>query len=259
MKIFDVNSLELKKYFDFFWAFTEKEIKVRYKRAIFGFLWVILNPLLQMVVIGIIFSVFMKVPDYFLLLFSGLLPWGFFSLSLSKATSSFVNEGALFKKCTFPKELVLFSIIFSDVVHMIVSMMLLFLFLIFTGKLYFPQILLFILGIIWLLIFTIGFSLITATLQVRYRDISFFVKSILVFWFYATPILYDLTMIPKSLYVVFLLNPLTTIFEIFHLAVLNRGVIVGEIFFVNLLLTILIFILGVMIFRKENKYFVDWL
>ena len=99
---------DLKQYFDFLWAMTEKEIKARYKRAVFGFLWVILNPVLQMFIIGIIFSFFIKIPNYFLFLFTGLLPWQFFSLSLSKATPSEL----FFKKLDFQLKLFLSRLFF---------------------------------------------------------------------------------------------------------------------------------------------------
>src|SRR3989344_8880626 len=94
----------LKHYFDFLWAMTEKEIKVRYKRAVFGFLWVVVNPLLQMIIIGFVFRFFIKEPikNYFLFLLVGLLVWNFFNLSLSKATSSIVYERTLIKKAKFP-------------------------------------------------------------------------------------------------------------------------------------------------------------
>src|SRR3989337_4058776 len=99
-----------RNYFDFLWEMTEKEIKARYKRAIFGFLWVILNPVLQMIIIGVIFSYFIKIPNYFLFLFTGLLPWQFFSLSLTKATPSIVYERSLLQKARFPIEAIPISI-----------------------------------------------------------------------------------------------------------------------------------------------------
>jgi len=249
----------LKHYLDFLWAMTEKEIKARYKRAVFGFLWVVLNPVLQMLIIGFIFSFFIKIPNYFLFLFTGLLPWTFFSLSLSKATPSIVYERSLLQKAKFPKEAIPVSIILSNFVNMIVSLVLFLSFLSITGKLIFPQLFLLIPGLIWLLVFTIGFSLLTATLQVRFRDVNFFVQTLLILWFYATPILYSLRLIPVKLHPIFALNPLTSIFELFHFSVLNQGTINCQLVAINLFLTILIMILGVLTFKKQRKYFIDWL
>ena len=185
-------------YLDFLWAMTEKEIKARYKKAVFGFLWVILNPLLQMLIIGFIFSFFIKIPNYFVFLFTGLLPWGFVSLSLSKTTPSFVYERTLLQKAKFHKSTIPISIILSNFFHLLVSLGFLILFLVVAGKLPFPHILLIIPTLIWLLAFTIGFSLLSSSLQVKFRDINFFVQSPLMLLFYATPILYNLTLIPPE-------------------------------------------------------------
>src|SRR3989304_2803226 len=103
----------MKNYLDFILTMTQKEIKARYKRAVFGFLWIVLNPILQMIIIGVIFSFFIKIENYFLFLFSGLLPWQFISLSISKATPSIVFERALLQKAKFPIESIPVSIILA--------------------------------------------------------------------------------------------------------------------------------------------------
>src|SRR3989344_4134477 len=121
----------LKNYLEFLWVMSEKETKVRYKRAVFGFLWVVLNPSLQMLIIGVVFSLFIKIPNYFLFLFTGLLPWQFFSLSLSKATPSIVNERSILQKAKFPIEAIPISIILANLFNMIVSLTLFIIILIF--------------------------------------------------------------------------------------------------------------------------------
>jgi len=247
----------LRHYLDFLWAMTEKEIKARYKRAVFGFLWVVLNPVLQMLIIGIIFSFFIKISNYFLFLFAGLLPWQFFSLSLSKATTSFVNERALIQKAKFPKESIPISIILSNFIHLVISLFLFLSLLLVIGREINLQILLLIPTLIWLLIFTIGFSLLAATLQVRYRDISFFNQTLLTLWFYVTPILYNLTLIPDKVRFLFALNPLTSIFELFHFSILGSGAINFQIVAINLFFSMAILILGVLVFKKQEKYFTD--
>ena len=250
---------DLKQYFDFLWAMTEKEIKARYKRAVFGFLWVILNPVLQMFIIGIIFSFFIKIPNYFLFLFTGLLPWQFFSLSLSKATPSIVFERALLQKARFPIEAIPVSIILSNFIHMAISLSLLLLLLAFLGKLMFPQVFLVVIALIWLLFFTIGLSLLTATMQVRFRDTNFFIRTLLVLWFYVTPVLYNLSLMPRELHLIFALNPLTSIFELFHFSLLNQGIINLYIIIANLIITLIVVIAGFIVYKRQHNYFVDWL
>jgi ABC-2 type transport system permease protein len=247
----------MKNYFDFLLAMTEKEIKVRYKGATFGFMWMVINPVLQMLVIGFVFSFFIEIPNYYLFLLTGLLPWFFFSRSVSKATSSIVDERALLQKAKFPINAIPVSIILANFLHLLISILILSIFLLITGVLFFPQILLLIPALIWLALITIGISLFSATLQVRYREVNFFVQTLLVLWFYATPVLYELTLIPPKLRYLFALNPLTTIFELFHSSFLNRGLIDGQIVILNLLFSVIIMALGIGIFRKQKKYFVD--
>jgi len=249
----------MKNYFDFIWAMTEKELKARYKRAVFGFLWILLNPLLQMAIIGVILSFFIKIDNYFLFLFSGLLPWQFVSLSLTKATPSIVYERALLQKAKFPIESIPISIVIANFINMAVSFILFFIILLFLGKLDVWAVVLSTPVLIWLLFFTVGLSLLTSSLQVKYRDVNFFVQTALILWFYVTPVLYNLSLIPKELFPVFALNPLTSIFEILHHLLFKQGVIDYRIIAINLLLSILIVFLGIYIFKKEHKYFVDWL
>lgn len=254
-----INEFNVKQYLDFLWAMTEREFKARYKRAVFGFLWVVLNPLLQMFIIGIIFSFFIKIPNYFLFLFTGLLPWTFFSLSISKTTSSFVFERSLLQKAKFPKEAIPLSIIFSSFLHLLISLVLFIAFLGVTGKLKFPSILLMTPALAWLLAFTIGCSLFTSTLQVKYRDINFFVQTLLTLWFYASPVLYSLQLIPSSLRPMFALNPLASILELFHLAVLGQGILNFQMIAINLAISIVVLWLGIVTYKRQHKYFVDWL
>src|SRR3989344_1682486 len=107
---------ELRHFWELLWSMTEKELQVRYKHTIFGFLWLIANPLLQMLIIGFIFPLFVKEPitHYSYYLFTGLLAWDFFFLSLSKATPSIVNERSLIKKSVFPRMVIPLSIILSN-------------------------------------------------------------------------------------------------------------------------------------------------
>ena len=249
----------LKNYFDLLWAFTEKELKVRYKKAFLGFFWVFLNPILQMAIIGFVFSFFIKIPNYYLFLVLGLLCWQFFSISINKATICFVNERTLLQKAKIPKESIPLSIILSNFIHLVISLIIYSIFLWAVGKFLISGLLLIIPALLWLLILTIGISLITASLNVRFRDINFFVQSITILWFYATPVLYSLELIPPNLHSLFALNPLTSPFVLIQRAYLGFGLISNQILLINLVISILLLVLGVKIFQKKNHYFIDWL
>ncbi len=251
---------QVKHYIDFLWAMTEKEIKARYKHTLFGFLWILLNPILQMVVIGFVFSFFVRVPveNYYLFLISGLLPWQFFSLSLSKATPSFVYERSLLQKSYFPREVIPLSIIFSNFIHFTFSLLLLVAFLLITNNLFFKIIYL-IPASVLLLLFTMSVSLFAATLQVRYRDVNFFVQSLLGLWFYATPIVYNLALIPSRFAFLYYLNPLSAIFELFHTSVVNQALPDIQLLIINCVIMAILTTISLYIFKKERLFFVDWL
>lgn len=245
---------------------TEKEIKARYKSTILGFLWMFLNPLFQMLIIGFIFQSFIKVPinNYYLFLFTGLLPWNFFSYSLTKATPSIVYERSLIQKAKFPRESIPLSIIFSNFFHFLISLLLLLIFLVISGSLKFnnltlPQFSNFVISVVWLLSFTCGLSLLTTALNVKYRDVNFFIQALVILWFYATPVMYSLQVLPDRYFFLFQLNPLTYPFELFRSSLINSPLPHINIFWANLALAIVIILLGIFIFKQEEKTFSDWL
>lgn len=249
----------IRYYLDLLWAMSEREVKGRYKRAFFGFLWVILNPVLQMVVIGMVLSFFIKIPNYFTFLFIGLLPWQFFSLSLSKATPSFVNERSLLQKAKFPLETIPLSIVLANFFHMLIAFSLLLPILFISG--HWPGISVFLVVpiLIWLFIVTTGLCILSSSLNVRFRDIAFFVQTLLTLGFYATPIIYSLGSIPTYLQVFMALNPLAAIFELLHAVLLGVGHVSSTVLTINIVVTIFIVILAWFVFRKHARYFVDWL
>ncbi len=239
---------------------TEKELKARYKNTVFGFLWVLVNPLMQMLVIGFVFRLFIKepIPNYYLYLLVGLLVWNFFSLTLAKTTPSIVNERSLIKKASFPREVIPLSIIFSNFINMVIAFGLLLVPVLFSGIITinnFPRL---ILGVILLLTFTIGISLFTSALNVRYRDINFFVQALLIIWFYATPVVYSVSVIPHSLIWLWRLNPLTVIVQLFQNAMVSAPKPGIGMLTANTLIIVSTLIIGIKLFKKESKNFDDW-
>lgn len=255
----NVSKPSINHYLDLLWVMTEKEIKVRYKKNILGFLWIILNPLLQMVIIGVVFSLFIKIPNYFLFLLSGLIPWTFFSQASSRATVSIVNERSLLKKAKFPIEVIPFSIVLSSFFNLIISLILLTTIILLTKTAVLTNILFLIPASIWLLVITSGVSLLTSALYVQYRDVGFMVRTLITLGFYATPVVYSLSLIPARLRFIFALNPLASIVELFHLSLLKQGAIDRTILSVNILITIAFLLLGLLLYIRKRKYFVDWI
>ncbi|OGG29045.1 hypothetical protein A2973_04910 [Candidatus Gottesmanbacteria bacterium RIFCSPLOWO2_01_FULL_49_10] len=250
----------MRHFFELLWGMTEKELRARYKYTVLGFFWLVLNPILQMLVIGFIFTFFMKEPigNYYYYLFIGLLIWNFFSLSLTKATPSIVYERSLIKKARFPHAVIPLSIILSSFMHFVLAFGLFLVPVFFLGTFSLTRIPQLLFGIILLTTFTGGLSLLTTALNVRFRDINFFVQAVLIVWFYATPIIYSLTMIPQHLLWLWRINPMTSILQLFQHALLD-GIPPGPLMLaVNTGIVMVIVVLGIFVFQSESKFFDDW-
>jgi ABC-2 type transport system permease protein len=251
---------EFQHFLELLYEMTKKELLVRYKYTVFGFFWLIANPILQMLVIGFIFRFFIKDPIayYFHHLFIGLLVWNFFSLSLTKATPSIVYERSLIKKAYFPREVIVLSIILSNFIHVLIAFGLFLFAILFIGKLTVAGIMLGMLSLVLLLVFTMGLSLLTSALNVRYRDVNFFVQALLIIWFYATPIVYSLHLIPGNLLWLWRFNPMTAILQLLQFGFLGAAAPGPAMLASNLAIIFIIAVLGYVIFRRESKFFDDW-
>ncbi len=250
-----------KNWIDFIWVMTHKEIKARYKRAFLGFLWIFLNPLLQMIVIGYIFQFFVpvKIDHYFNFLFSGLLPWNFISYTVLKCTPLIYNERSLIQKAKFPREALVLSIIFSNLFHFLISIGILLIFTILFGSISIAKIALLIFAIFIMTIFVTGLSFLLSALYVKYRDIKFIVNALVPLWFYATPVVYTRSLLAGWLDKIIQFNPITGIIELFQYiftdAVAVNQLVLGK----SIIISVVVFILGIYVFSRESEYFDDWL
>lgn len=254
-------SRDTKLFIELLARLTETELQSRYKNTVFGFVWIVANPLLQMLIIGFIFPLFIKEPivNYNYFLFIGLLVWNFFSLSLSKATPSIVYERSLIKKASFPRAVIPLSIIMSNLIHFLAALTLFFISTLSIGTmsiLTFPYS---VIAILLLCIFTAGISLLTSALNTRYRDINFFVSALLIVWFYASPIVYPLSQMPSKYIWLWRLNPLTSIIQLLQYAFVGAAKPGPLMLASNCIVIGITFVLGIFVFIHESRNFDDWI
>lgn len=252
---------ETRHFFELLWGMTQKELQSRYKNTVFGFLWLIINPLLQMMVIGFIFTLFVQepIPHYYYYLYIGLLTWNFFSTSLTKATPSIVYERSLVKKSAFPRGIIPLSIVVSNFIHFTAGFMIFLIPTLLLGTITPLTPVYSGIALALLLIFTSGISLLTSALNVRFRDVNFFVQAILIVWFYATPIVYSFIQLPKEVLWLWRINPLTSIVQLFQHALIGAPAPGPAMLVSNISVMLGMSLLGILIFEKESKTFDDWL
>jgi lipopolysaccharide transport system permease protein len=180
-----------------------RELRARYRGSLLGFLWSFLNPLLLMLVYVLVFAVYLRVPmeNYAVFLFTGLLPWLWFSSSLGHAAGVIVGSGGLVKRVLFPAEILPLVSVLSNLANLLLSLPLLLGFLWLFGVRPGPTLafLPMLLGVQLLL--TVGLALPLAALNVHLRDVEQILGNGLVLLFFLTPVLYPVSTVPVSLHV----------------------------------------------------------
>jgi len=250
---------ELYSYRELIRALAEKEIKIKYKSAVLGWLWSLLNPLLLMVIFTVVFTVIIKIKidNFPAFLLCALLPWFFMNFSLSAATTSIVDNSSLIKKTYFPHEVIPLSIVISNLFNFLISMGLLFIFLLFYriypsfSWIYLPLV------VLLEIIFVTGICFACSALNTIYRDVKYAVELICLAWFYATPIFYPLSFVPGHIRPLFFLNPMTVFIAIFRDILLYGKTPSMMMLSLALAISVSFYFAGAIIFFKFKKVFAD--
>lgn len=213
MKKFYYHFLDIYKHRFLIWQLVLRDIKARYRGAFLGFLWTFMNPLIQMGIYTLVFSFYLRIniENYPAFLFCGLIPWTWVSSSVERGMHSIVHSGSLVTKVMLPPQVLPTTMNLSNFINFLFTLPLLILFLL-IFKVY-PRINMLFLPILFLIQFIMlqGISLIVATLTVYFRDLLHVIPNILLFLFFATPIIYPISMVPEKFRIFVLLNPFSTL------------------------------------------------
>lgn len=250
---------ELIHYRTMFWGLITSELRTRYKGSILGFLWTFLNPLLMLVVYSVVFSTIMRVtmPHYSAFLFIGLLGWNLFSTSIQTGVGVINRQGSLVKKIYFPREILPLAIVASSAINYLFSLVILLPFLVISGiDPSWTWLNIFIILIIECMA-TAGFSLLLSSLNVYLRDIEHVTGIFLMAWFYITPVVYSLKMIPERYTQIFKLNPLTDFIVSFQDALYYDQPLRLKMFLYSIIISLLILVLGWTIFNHLSRRFAE--
>jgi lipopolysaccharide transport system permease protein len=190
------NLANLVRYRGLIQSLVARELKARYRGSALGFVWSFVNPLLLLLIYSFVFTTVMPnttegVQPYQLFMFCGILPWTWFSSSLSEAANSLIAGGNLIKKVLFPAEVLPLVSVLTNMVHFFLGLPILVAFLVVYHQYPIPANLLwFPVAVAIQLLFTSALALILAALAVHFRDIKDILSNLLTLWFFATPIIY---------------------------------------------------------------------
>jgi len=191
------NLTNLFRYRGLIQSLVARELKARYRGSVLGFFWSFVNPVMLLLVYSFVFSTIMPnttqgIQPYALFMFCGILPWTWFSASLSESTNSLISGGNLIKKVLFAAEVLPIVSVLTNMVNFFLGLLILVPSLIYYHRLPFSfDLLWFPVAVAVQLIFTLALSLALAALTVHFRDIRDLLANVLTLWFFATPIIYS--------------------------------------------------------------------
>jgi lipopolysaccharide transport system permease protein len=264
--LFDFRFRELWFYRNLVWLFVRRDFVSVYKQTILGPLWYIIQPLLTTIVFTVIFSKIAGLstdglpPILFYL--AGITVWNFFSKCITGTANTFANNAQVFGKVYFPRMAVPVSVVVSNFFTFLLQVVFLFIFIVvyyFKGvSFHFSSFILLLPAVILGLALTgMGFGLIISSLTTKYRDLQFLVVFGVQLFMYATPIIYPISAVTGKLKMVLLANPVSAYVETFRAAFLGSGTVTSLSLLYCGLFSILVFFLGILIFNKVEKNFMD--
>ncbi len=195
-----------------------KELRARYKGSVLGFFWSFFNPLLMLIVYSIVFSFVMRsgVKNYPMFLFVALLPWNFLTHSVLQGATSLVRNASLIKKVYFPREVLPLAVVLANLVNYLLSLLVLIpALLIFKVRLT-AALVAFPLILALQTVLVTGLTLVVAIGNVYFRDLEHIIGVLMTVWFFFTPVIYPMQMVPKEVQPFFALNPAAPIIEAYR-------------------------------------------
>jgi len=252
---------EIVQYRDLLYFMTLRDITVLYKQTVLGVLWAVINPLFSMVVFTIVFGMLLKVPSdgrpYALFSFAALLPWSYFSGSLTGATNSLVQSSNLFTKVYFPRIFIPFVPMFSKLVDFGIAFVMLALLMAWYRVV--PSINIVFLPVLMVLMIltSAGIGMFLSAMAIQYRDIRHTMNFMIQILMYAAPVVWPVSKIPHDLRLWYGLYPMAGVIEGFRAALLNTGPMPWDMIGMGSITAVMSFLLGALYFRRTERFFAD--
>jgi ABC-type polysaccharide/polyol phosphate export permease len=266
--VVDGSPMSARQFFHTMWLHREvmsilarKDFQVRYKRASFGVLWAVAMPLLQGVVMIVVFSHFIRSQgdfSYAMFVLAGTLGWGYFGLTINAATTAIVDGSTFTDKVWFPRALLTMAPVLGNVVSLAAAMVVALIAVPIVGAPITVRLVLLLPACLLLFAFTTALTLVTSAAYVYFRDVKFIVQAVVLVWFYVTPILYPTSLL-GTLGPWMKWNPMTGIVTLFQTATAGHVGPVAVPVLISVGFTAVLFVLAVALHRRHDRLFVDLL
>lgn len=260
---FGLGLRELWEYRELFWFFTVRDVKVKYKQTVLGFLWAVIQPL----VMALLFSFFLgkaisnytslSLP-YEVFALSGLVLWGIFSAGLNNAGNSMVNNANIIKKIYFPRLIIPVSSVLVGLFDFLMAFLVFVIYCLFKGIWFnWSALWLFPLAVLLTCLATFGVGCLLAALNVKYRDFRYIIPFLIQLLLFLTPVIYPITIADNPwLEGLLALNPMTAPMDFFR-AGLGHSVLHPKADLISMASSLFFLVAGLVYFRKTEAYFAD--
>jgi lipopolysaccharide transport system permease protein len=245
---------------------TLRDIKVRYKQTIFGIAWVLLQPAVMTLIFTVFLGMLVRVPTsglpYPILVYSGLLPWTFFSSAVLGAGQSLVSNASLITKVYFPRVLIPTASIAGRLLDFAISFLILVALIFFYRfVLHYPinltwKLLAFPPLVLLLVLLALGLAMLVSSLNVKYRDVGVALPVLMQLWMFVTPIVYPAELVPEKWRMIYSLNPLVGLIQGFRAALFGTDLPVFALA-VSVIATVILLLVALLVFRHTEKTFAD--
>lgn len=238
-----------------------RDIRLRYRQAFLGIVWVLLQALLPSVIFAVIFGVFFKLPsggnDYFPFVMAGMVIWAFFSQIIMRVSNCLVVNSSIITKVYFPRIILPLAttgaIFFDFIISILVLLVILLIYHVdLTSRLIFIPII-----FIWAFMASIGIGLWISALNVKYRDFTYALPFLMQVWFYGSPIVYSTSTLPINAKIIFSINPICGIIEAFRWAIFGHTELNAAAFYASVVTSLTMFVYGLYYFHKLERSLAD--
>lgn len=251
------QAAELVRYRSLVSNLVAKDLKVRYKNSVLGFLWSLLNPLLMMLVFTFVFTKLLgeSIPDFPVFVLIGLLSWNWTAASVAGGTTALIDNAPLISKVYFPRMLLPVTVVLSNMANYVLALPIVFLFMGMYGLPFTPWLLYLPVIIVVQATFLIGLALILSSLYVYFRDTTVLVEVGLTAWFFMTPIFYRVEDVAPDLkWLMYWLNPMASIVAELH-TILYFGSVPDPLFMARTFASALaLFVIGYVMFTRVSRH-----
>jgi len=259
--LFQLDLASVWQYRELLYFLVWRDVLTRYKQTAIGAAWVIVQPVINMLIFTVVFSMLAKVPSdgipYPVFAFTALLPWSYFSQALAKTSGSVVTSANLVTKIYFPRLLIPIAAALAPVVDLLFSFLVLLVLMVWYamvpgwGLLALP----FFMGLAILTALSVG--LCASAINVRYRDVGSIIPFVAQVWMYVSPVAYPVSMVPEKWRLLYSLNPMVGVIEGFRWALLGTAPPDPAMMAVSTTAVLVLCLVGIVYFKKMEQSFAD--